>query len=62
MRSRIVVNRVVCSAFFSTVAMGSCMVGLVPPVDFCSDEDVQTIFGAGLEGFLDYRMDCGSVS
>jgi hypothetical protein len=48
--------------FFLTVAVGSCMVGLVPPVNFCSDEDIQTIFGARLEGFLDYRMDCISMS
>jgi hypothetical protein len=32
------------SAFFLTVAIGNCMVKLIPPVNFSSDENIQTIF------------------
>jgi hypothetical protein len=32
------------SAFFLTVAIGNCMVKLIPSVNFCSDENIQTIF------------------
>jgi hypothetical protein len=39
------------SAFFLTVAIGNCMVKLIPPVNFCSDENIQTIFGTKLEDF-----------
>jgi hypothetical protein len=28
-----------------------------PPVNFCSDENIQTIFGIKLEDFLNYRID-----
>jgi hypothetical protein len=28
------------SAFFLTVAIGNCMVKLIPPVNFCSDENM----------------------
>jgi hypothetical protein len=45
------------SAFFLTVAIGNCMVKLIPPVNFCSDENIQTIFGIKLEDFLNYRID-----
>jgi hypothetical protein len=50
------------SAFFLTVAIGNCMVKLVPPVNFCSDENIQTIFGTKLEDFLNYRIDYNSIS
>jgi hypothetical protein len=40
------------SAFFLTVAIGNCMVKLLPPVNFCSDENIQTIFGTKLEDFF----------
>jgi hypothetical protein len=40
------------SAFFLTVAIGNCMVKVVPPVNFCSDENIQTIFGTKLEDFF----------
>jgi hypothetical protein len=52
------------SAFFLTVAIGNCMVKLVPPVNFCSDEDenIQTFFGTKLEDFLNYRIDYNSIS
>jgi hypothetical protein len=50
------------SAFFFTVAIGNCMVKLIPPVNFCSDENIQTIFGTKLEDFLNYRIDYNSIS
>jgi hypothetical protein len=50
------------SAFFLTVAIGNCMVKLIPPVNFCSDENVQTIFGTKFEDFLNYRIDNNSIS
>jgi hypothetical protein len=50
------------SAFFLTVAIGNCMVKLIPPVNFCSDENIQTIFGTKLEDFLNYRIDYNSIS
>jgi hypothetical protein len=33
-----------------------------PPVKFCSDENIQTIFGTKLEDFLNYRIDYNSIS
>jgi hypothetical protein len=33
-----------------------------PPVNFCSDENIQTIFGTKLEHFLNYRIDYNSIS
>jgi hypothetical protein len=33
-----------------------------PPVNFCSDENNQTIFGIKLEKFLNYRIDYNSIS
>jgi hypothetical protein len=50
------------SAFFLTVAIGNCMVKLVPRVNFCSDQNIQTIFGTKLEDFLNYRIDYNSIS
>jgi hypothetical protein len=50
------------SGFFLTVAIGNCMVKLIPPVNFCSDENIQTIFGTKLEDFLNYRTDYNSIS
>jgi hypothetical protein len=50
------------SAFFLTVAIGNCMVKLVPSVNFCSDENIQTIFETKLEDFLNYRTDYNSIS
>jgi hypothetical protein len=50
------------SAFFLTVAIGNCMVKLVPPVNFCSDENIQTIIGTKLKDFLNYRIDYNSIS
>jgi hypothetical protein len=33
-----------------------------PPVNFCSDGNIQTIFGSKLEDFLNCRMDYSSMS
>jgi hypothetical protein len=38
------------------------MVKLSPPVNFCSDENIQTIFGTKLEDFLNYRIVYNSIS
>jgi hypothetical protein len=48
--------------FFLTVAIGNCMVKLIPPVNFCSDENIQTIFGTRFEDFLKYPTEYNSVS
>jgi hypothetical protein len=34
----------------------------IPPVNFCSDENIQTIFGTKLEDFLNYRINYNSIS
>jgi hypothetical protein len=52
----------ICSAFFLTVAIRNCMVKLIPPVNFCSDENIQTIFGTRFEDFLNYRTEYNSIS
>jgi hypothetical protein len=56
------ISIVVYSAFFLTVAIGNCVVKFIPPVNFCSDENIQTIFGTKLEDFLNYRIDYNSAS
>jgi hypothetical protein len=33
-----------------------------PPINFCSDENIQTIFGTKLEDFSNYRIDYNSIS
>jgi hypothetical protein len=33
-----------------------------PPVNFCSDINIQTIFGTKLEDFLNYRIDYNLIS
>jgi hypothetical protein len=33
-----------------------------PSVNFCSDENIQTIFGTKLEDFSNYRIDYNSIS
>jgi hypothetical protein len=38
------------------------MVIFQPPVNFCSDENIQTIFGTKLEDFSNYRIDYNSIS
>jgi hypothetical protein len=37
------------------------MVKLIPPVKFCSDENIQTIFGTKFEDSLNYRTEYNSV-
>jgi hypothetical protein len=33
-----------------------------PPVNFCSDKNIETIFGTKLEDFLNYRIDYNLIS
>jgi hypothetical protein len=33
-----------------------------PPVNFCSNENIQAIFGTKLEDLLNYRVDYNSIS
>jgi hypothetical protein len=33
-----------------------------PPVNICSDENIQTIFGLKLQDFSNYRIDYNSIS
>jgi hypothetical protein len=33
-----------------------------PPVNFCFDKNIQTIFGTKLEDFLNYRIDYNLIS
>jgi hypothetical protein len=47
---------------FLTVVKGNCMVKLITPVNFCSDESIQTSFGTKLKDFLNYRIDYNSIS
>jgi hypothetical protein len=49
------------SEFFLGLAIGFCMLIFQPPVNFCSDENIQTIFGIKLEDFLNYRIDAEQV-
>jgi hypothetical protein len=50
------------SEFFLRLAIGFYMLIFQPPVNFCSDENIQTIFGTKLEDFLNYRIDYNSIS
>jgi hypothetical protein len=50
------------SEFFLRLAIGFYMLIIQPPVNFCSDENIQTIFETQLEGFLNYRIDYNSIS
>jgi hypothetical protein len=49
------------SEFFLRLAIGFYMLIFQPPVNFCSDENIQTIFGIKLEDFLNYRIDYNSI-
>jgi hypothetical protein len=49
------------SEFFLRLAIGFYMLIFQPPVNFCSDENIQTIFGTKLEDFLNYRIDYNSI-
>jgi hypothetical protein len=61
-KKNIVVTICYIQCIFLTVAIGNCMVKLIPPVNFCSDENIQTIFGTKLEDFLNYRIVYNSIS
>jgi hypothetical protein len=50
------------SNFFLRLAIGFYMLIFQPPVNFCSDENIQTIFGTKLEDLLNYRVDYNSIS
>jgi hypothetical protein len=50
------------SEFFLRLVIGFYMLIFQPPVNFCSDENIQTIFGTKLEHFLNYRIDYNSIS
>jgi hypothetical protein len=43
------------SEFFLRLAIGFYMLIFQPLVNFCSDENIQTIFGIKLEDFLNYH-------
>jgi hypothetical protein len=43
---------IVYSEFFLRLAIGFYMLIFQPPVNFCSDENIQTIFGIKLEDFF----------
>jgi hypothetical protein len=44
------------------LAIGFYMLIFQPPVNFCSDENIQTIFGIKLKIFLSYWIDYNSIS
>jgi hypothetical protein len=48
--------------FFLRLAIGFYKLIFQPPVNFCSDENIQTIFGTKLEDFLNYGIDYNSIS
>jgi hypothetical protein len=50
------------SAFSLTAAIGNRLAKLTPPVNFCSADNIQTIFGTKFEDFLNYRTDNNSIS
>jgi hypothetical protein len=50
------------SEFFLRLAVGFYMLIFQPPVNFCSDKNIQTIFGTKLEDFLNYRIDYNLIS
>jgi hypothetical protein len=50
------------SEFFLRLAIGFYMLIFQPPVNFCSDKNIQTIFGIKLEDFLNYRIDYNLIS
>jgi hypothetical protein len=50
------------SEFFLRLAIGFYMLIFQPPVNFCSDENIQSIFETQLEDFLNYWIDYNSIS
>jgi hypothetical protein len=59
---RINTNLSLYSEFFLRLAIGFYMLIFQPPVNFCSDENILTIFGIKLKDFLNYRVDYNSIS
>jgi hypothetical protein len=55
-------DQTVYSEFFLRLAIGFYMQIFQPPVNFCSDKNIQTIFGTKLEDFLNYRIDYNLIS
>jgi hypothetical protein len=55
-------TQIIYSEFFLRLAIGFYMLIFQPPVNFCSDENIQTIFGTKLEDLLNYRIDYNSIS
>jgi hypothetical protein len=49
-------------SFFLRLAIGFYMLIFQPPVNFCSDKNIQTTFGTKLEDFLNHRIDYNSIS
>jgi hypothetical protein len=49
------------SEFFLRLAIGFYMLIFQPPLNFCSHENIQTIFVTKLEDFLNYRIDYNSI-
>jgi hypothetical protein len=49
-------------SFFLRLAIGFYMLIFQAPVNFCSDENIQTIFRTKLEDFSNYRIDYNSIS
>jgi hypothetical protein len=49
-------------SFFFKLAIGFYMLIFQPPVNICSDKNIQTIFGTKLEDFLNYRIDYDLIS
>jgi hypothetical protein len=61
-RSKFIIQKKLYSEFFLRLAIGFYMLIFQPPVNFCSDENIQTIFGTKLKDFSNYRIDCNSIS
>jgi hypothetical protein len=61
-RSKFIIQKKLYSEFFLRLAIGFYMIIFQPPVNFCSDENIQTIFGTKLKDFSNYRIDCNSIS
>jgi hypothetical protein len=53
---------IIYSEFFLRLAIGFYMLIFQPHVNFCSDKNIQTIFGTKLEDFLNYRIDYNLIS
>jgi hypothetical protein len=61
-KSMIVRDRISVTNILNVSHNGFYMLIFQTPVNFCSDENVQTIFGTKLEDLLNYRIDYNSIS